>query len=169
MWKNKEKNIKGMKLDIGSGNPVEGEVQAGADFVLNDIEPHPGIDLVCDIKDLYKHINPGWCSYIRASHVLEHFGTKEVDEVMIMLHSLLETGGQFEVIVPNFTWHATLVASGRDEEAVTYAFGGQLDQWDYHKTGFTHRILKNKLESSGFNHIEIQDMTSLVCRCAKID
>lgn len=152
-----------IKLDIGSGDPSTNEVQAEG-FIKQDIEAYPGIDLVCDIRDLNKHLTKGQCNVIRASHVLEHFGTHEVDTVIAMLYELIEEGGTLEIFVPNFAWHASLVQRGNDEQAVYYAFGGQLDEWDYHKTGFTPSILYNKLIKAGFKDVLVEEGSSLYAK-----
>jgi len=151
-----------MKLDIGSGNPSQGEVQPEG-YVLNDIEHHANIDLVCDIKNLAQYIPKDYCSEIRASHILEHFGTKEVTGIVKIIHELLEKDGKLVIYVPNFKWHSELAATGNDEMAVHYAFGGQLDQYDYHKTGFTPKILKNLLEANGFEVVRMIGATSIEC------
>ena len=157
---------KGMRLDIGSGNPKEGENQM-EEFVKNDIQPYKNIDLVCDIRDLPNFIPKGYCSEIRASHVLEHFGTKETQDVIKMLGTLLEPNGKFMIFVPNFKWHASLIATGNDEMAVHYAFGGQGDEFDYHKTGYTPKILRKYLEENGFNVISMGDYASIECLAEK--
>lgn len=166
-WINKSKCVKHMKLDIGSGNPAQGEVQPPG-YVLNDIEHHANIDLVCDIKDLMQFVPKGYCSEVRASHILEHFGTKEVVKIVKIIHSLLEKHGKLVIYVPNFRWHAELMMTGNDEMGVHYAFGGQLDKYDYHKTGFTPKILKNLLEENGFRVISMLDGTSINCVAEKV-
>ena len=155
-----------VKIDIGSGDPRTNEKQADG-FLRQDIEPYEGIDLVCDIRDLDKHVEAGSCEHLRASHVLEHFGTKEVDEVIAMIYKLLCKGGIFEIYVPNFKWHSKLVMEGEHEKAVYYCFGGQLDDWDYHKTGFTTYILEKKLTEAGFKIQSIDDDSSISCIAIK--
>lgn len=152
----------GMKLDIGAGNPAEGENQAGNDYVLQDVEAHPGIDLVCDIRDLDKELTfkfkdslgenrCGVCSEIRASHVLEHFHMRElVGHILPMLRRCLQDNGILNIIVPNFEWHCDLVKQGRDDMAVLYAFGGGLDKYDHHFTGWTQKLAYKWLTDSGF-------------------
>lgn len=152
---------KGMKLDIGAGNPAEGENQAGNDFFLQDAEAHPGIDLVCDIRDLDKHIEPNYIGIIRASHVLEHFHSKELtSHILPMLHKLIRPGGYLIIIVPNFYWHSTLIMAGHDEKAVFYAFGGGLDKYDHHYTGWTPKLAEKWLTEAGF---EIEDLYGVDC------
>ena len=165
-WINKDKCVKGMRLDIGSGNPAQGEVQPNG-FVLNDVEKHPNIDLVCNIKDLLKFIPEGFCSECRASHILEHFGTNEVVEVVKIVNKLLEPGGRLTIFVPNFLWHVQLVLEDHEKEAVHYAFGGQLDEFDYHKTAFTPKILQKLLEENGFKVETLVGQTSISCVALK--
>ena len=161
-WINRKKYKKHMKLDIGSGDVEDGELQPKG-YVLNDVEPHKNIDLVCDIKNLDRYILKGYCSEIRASHVLEHFSTKETQKVIKMIHKLLEPGGKFIIFVPNFKWHAQLVMAGTDEMAIHYCFGGQLDEFDYHKTGYTAKILRKYLEDSSFEIVDFYDGSSIEC------
>jgi predicted SAM-dependent methyltransferase len=167
MWVNKDKCVKGMKLDIGSGNPDQGEIQPEG-FVLNDAEPHRNIDLVCDIRDLLQFIPEGYCSVIRASHIMEHFGTKEVPTILGIIHKLLKPQGKLEIFVPNFVWHSQLLLSGNDEIAVHYAFGGQLDEYDFHKTAFSPRILKKVVEENGFNILRMLDGSSIHCIAERV-
>lgn len=138
-----------LKIDLGSGNPEEGENQPKG-FILQDIQPHKNITLVCDILDLDKHIKKGQCQHIRLSHVLEHFTRKEVVFILKMVYELLEDGGVIEVHVPNLKWHMQLLQENKDEEAVNYCFGSQKDEYDQHKTGFTPNILFIRLTEAGF-------------------
>lgn len=161
---------RGMKLDIGSGNPAEGELQADTSFVLQDAEPHPGIDLVCDIRDLDKHIKDNYVGVIRASHVLEHFHSKELtSHILPMLYRLLMPGGYLKIIVPNFYWHSTLVMAGHDEKAVLYCFGGGLDKYDHHYTGWTPKLAEKWLTEAGFEIVDIYGVDCIHIEAKKKD
>jgi predicted SAM-dependent methyltransferase len=140
---------KHLLLDLASGNPSEGEIQPTG-YILQDIEPHPGITLVCDLEELDKFVKPGQCKKIRMSHALEHFPTSHTLPILKMIYRLLEDGGEFEVHVPNFQWHCQLLSEGKDEEAVHYCFGGQRDRYDFHKTAFSPTILARALKEAGF-------------------
>jgi predicted SAM-dependent methyltransferase len=155
-----------IKLDVGAGDPSSGENQAEG-YTLHDVQPYKGIDLVCDVFDLPKHLENGSCSKVRASHVIEHFGTKETQKVLKIFYDLLEVGGELEIIVPNFKWHAQLVMEGNERDAVYYAFGGQLDEWDFHKTGFTPDILFEELIKARFKDLEVSDESSITARAIK--
>ncbi len=151
---------KHLYIDLGSGDPKDGEFQPEG-YILQDIQPLPNVTLVCDIVDLDKHIQPEQCLKIRASHVLEHFPTRKIPELFTMIYRLLEKDGEFEIHVPNFRWHAQLLAEERDDEAVNYCFGGQKDEYDFHKTGFTPKILSRLLTEAGFRIEVLEEEHSL--------
>lgn len=134
-------------------------------FVTHDIQGDHHIN--CDLFDVGQHVEPESCNEIHFTHALEHFPTKMTPQVLDLIHGLLRSGGKLYVEVPNFAWHASLIAEGRDRDAVYYAFGGQLDEWDFHKTGFTPKILREELEAAGFQNIEIQDGSSLCATMTK--
>lgn len=144
-----------MKLIISAGDrQIKG-------FVHHDVRPLPGIDIVCGLFDLPKHIQPESCEEIHFTHALEHFPTKETNKVLNLVKSFLRPGGKLYLEVPNFAWHAQLIQDGRDRDAVYYAFGGQLDEYDFHKTGFTPNILEEELQFAGFKNINIQPGSSI--------
>lgn len=161
---------RGMKLDIGAGNPAEGENQAGNGYVLQDVEPHEGIQIVCDIRDLDKHIEDNYVGIIRASHVLEHFHSKELtSHILPMLYKILMPGGFLEIIVPNFYWHCTLVMAQHDEKAVYYAYGGGLDKYDHHLTGWTPTLATKWLTEAGFEIVDIYSADCIHIKAKKND
>jgi predicted SAM-dependent methyltransferase len=138
-----------------------------AGFKHHDIQPLPGIDYVCDLFDIEKHVE-GKFEEVQFTHALEHFPTKDTPKVLDLLRRLLEDGGKLYLEVPNFAWHAKiLLEEKRERDAVYYAFGGQLNEWDFHKTGFTENILREELEMAGFKNIEIQNASSLIARATK--
>lgn len=166
MWINLSKKKKGMKLDLGSGNPKEGEVQPDG-YVLCDVTPHENIDLVCDIRDLDNFVDNSSCSVIRASHVLEHFTRKELSDILDMIHRLLERDGVFEIEVPNYVYFTQLLLEGKDELSIVHTYGGQLDEYDIHKNGFTVKTLSKTLREHGFIVKSMLEKASLACEAIK--
>lgn len=131
----------------------------------HDVRPLDGIDYVCDFYSIPETIKDTF-DEIQFTHALEHFPTKETQKVLGIIHNLLNTDGKLYLEVPNFQWHASLLLNeGRERDAVYYAFGGQLDQWDFHKTGFTENILREELEKAGFKDITIVNSSSLTAIC----
>lgn len=134
----------------------------------HDVLPLKGIDYVCDLFDIGTYIERESCEEIQFTHALEHFATADTQNVLELLRGLLVTGGRLYLEVPNFAWHAKLVMEGKDKEAVYYAFGGQLDEWDFHKTGFTPRILEEQLQLAGFSHGEILNDSTMCVWATKL-
>lgn len=135
----------------------------------HDVLRLEGIDYVCDLFDITKHVADSSCEEIKFTHALEHFPTADTQKVLALIKQLLKPHGKLYIEVPNFAWHAELVTKGKDRDAVYYAFGGQLDQWDFHKTGFTPKILQEELEKAGFKDINIQPASSISAWMTKYD
>lgn len=133
----------------------------------HDVFPLKGIDYVCDLLDIEKHVKPESCTDIQFTHALEHFPQKETQKILLLIKSLMKEGGRLYIEVPNFMWHASLLMEGKQREAVYYAFGGQIDEYDFHKTGFTYQILKEELEKAGFRNIQISGSDCLMANCIK--
>lgn len=136
-------------------------------FKHHDILPLAGIDYVCDLFSIGDFVKAESCDEIHFTHALEHFPTKQTPFVLDLIRGLLKQGGRLYIEVPNFAWHASLINDGRERDAVKYAFGGQLDEYDFHKTGFTPTILKEELEDAGFINVDIKDGSSLEAHCTK--
>lgn len=150
-----------MKLVISAGSRLI------PGWTHHDVKPLPGIQIVCDIMELGDKVSPESCEKIQFTHALEHFSSHDVPKVLSLIRTLLIPGGELYLEVPNFAWHAQLVMEGKDEEAVYYAFGGQLDEWDYHKTGFTPHLLVKRLQEAKFAQIQASDGASIGCYCYK--
>lgn len=170
MWVNAEKNKYGIMLDIGAGNPDEGETSP-IDFVKQDVEAYKDIDLVCNIKDLTKFVKENQCFVVRASHVMEHFSHKEIDEIFKIVHKILQPNGIFHISVPNLFAQAKKIIEQEDQEQIMVEiYGGQKDEFDYHKMGFTPKILKQILERNNFSvakMLELDGIGWIDCKAKK--
>jgi predicted SAM-dependent methyltransferase len=150
-----------MKLIISAGDRrIQG-------FTHHDVRNLPGIDIVCDLWDLPENVTQESCSEIQFTHALEHFPTADTQQVLTLIWGLMAPGAKLYIEVPNFAWHAQLVQEGRERDAVYYAFGGQLDEYDFHKTGFTPAILEEELLKAGFINIKLQPASSISVTCQK--
>ena len=76
-----------------------------------------------------------------------------VEKILPTLRDCLQDDGVLNIIVPNFEWHCDLVKQGQDEKAVFYAYGGGLDKYDHHYTGWTPRLSYKWLGEAGFKII----------------
>lgn len=147
-----------MRLVIGAGERrVEG-------FKHHDVQPLEGIDIVSDFWDLPKHVKKNTCEEIHMTHVLEHFPTAKTPAVLKLVRDLLKKDGKLYIEVPNFYWHALkILEQPRNRKIVEYAFGGQLNEWDYHYNGFTPEILIEDLTLAGFEVTELRPNSSIEC------
>lgn len=127
----------------------------------HDVLDIEGINYKCELFDIGKFVESGTCDEVQFTHALEHFPTADTQKVLVLIFGLLKVGGKLYLEVPNFRWHAELLMKGKEREAVYYCFGGQLDKFDFHKTGFTPNILREELEKAGYRDIQIQDGSSL--------
>lgn len=91
---------------------------------------------------------------IRASHVLEHFGWAEVDNVLADWVRALKPGGEILISVPDFAKAVKMGEMGSDPKWPYYIMGGQTDENDFHKVIFTEADLRGRMQRAGLVSIE---------------
>jgi SAM-dependent methyltransferase len=140
-----------MKLNLGGGSQkIPGFINVDR---LNGQEAYP-----------LPAYTDGSVDEIRASHILEHFGHREVPEVLKEWVRVLKPGGVLRVAVPDFDY---LVQHRHDELPLeSYLMGGQSDSNDFHKSIFSERKLRDLMRYVGLTDVtrwqsEIQDCASL--------
>ena len=103
---------------------------------------------------------------IRASHILEHFGRREMFNVLQNWVSKLTIGGVLKIAVPDFEAIAKKYIKGDepDFDCAGYVCGGQLDEDDFHKAIFDENKLRKSFELLGLT--DIQRWESEVSDCA---
>lgn len=133
------------------------------DFVNVDIGEKPEVDVVDNIKTLEK-FSDNSVKLIYACHVLEHFGHGEIPDILNRWYDLLIPGGELRISVPDIDRIVNIYKNNWDHFQtpgnspwVGLIFGGQRDEYDYHKTGFNFCWLKYLLEEAGFRGIEEYD------------
>jgi len=117
------------------------------------------------------HIYPlpyadGSVDEIRASHVLEHFGHREVADVLKDWVRALKPGGVLRIAVPDFGKIAEGYVAGRNQNTQGYVMGGQTDAADFHKVVFDRAQLSKALAGAGL--MLIRQWTSELQDCAAL-
>ena len=101
---------------------------------------------------------------IRASHLLEHFGHRELRKVLMNWVSKLKVGGVLKIAVPDYADVSKRYLDGEKINTQQFICGGQLDDDDYHKSIFDKASLSAMLDFVGL--IDIKHWVSEVHDCA---
>ena len=140
-----------MKLHVGCGDVIL------PGWVNLDLENLPGIDIQDDIRELRK-IQDGTCEIIYASHVLEHVGRDEFEDVLKVWNKKLKIGGILRLAVPDFEkavqWY---LKYGKILDVTGLVSGGQKTKYDYHHMIFDRKFLSEVLEKCGFKDVHEWD------------
>lgn len=98
---------------------------------------------------------------IRASHILEHFGHREAQDVVREWSRVLKPGGKMRIAVPDFD---KITKDFRDDPKFEgYIFGGQTDENDFHKSMWNGRRLANVMANAGLSRIQPWESQNTDC------
>lgn len=139
------------KLDIGCGvHPREG-------YIHLDIQKLPHIEYVCDARKLPFEDNE--LDDIYSSNTLEHFGWREVGNVLKHWASKLKRCGEIELKVPCQKSVSRAYYEGRmnAKEFSNATYADQDDYTNYHKCAFDPTWLTELLQEAGFAHIKVME------------
>ncbi len=125
--------------------------------VLN-AQDGPDVDIVGDLRDLSGFADASVME-IYASHVLEHLDHRtEAVAALRAFHRILTPGGRAMIAVPDMGMICRIMIDSRVDanlrlHLMRIIYGGQVDAWDYHKSGFTEDVLAGYLSEAGFSDI----------------
>lgn len=129
-------------------------------FCNVDIDLMTKADLTDDITRL-KKFPDGFAEVIYACHVLEHMSHEEVPQVLSTWHRVLSPGGRIYISVPDIDRIVKIYQENWEHfhtrpntPWIGLIYGGQTDQYDFHKTGFNITWMQELLERAGFNTVE---------------
>ena len=141
----------GIRLHVGGVEPRPG-------WSILNIQPGPDVDYVGSCTDLGQFAD-GSIEEIYASHVLEHLGYQhELPRTLGEMHRVLRPGGTLRISVPDLDIlcrmfvHPALAAQDRFH-LMRIIYGGQTDDYDFHKVGFTLDFMGHFLHQQGFSDI----------------
>ncbi len=104
---------------------------------------------------------------IRASHLLEHFGFREIPLVLKDWIRALKPGGVLKIAVPDFDHIIKSYQTSSGKPWPAYLFGSQSDENDFHKAPFCERDLITILTQVGLT--DLTRWTSEINDCAAMD
>lgn len=144
-----------MRLHIGGKEVKEG-------WQILNAQPGPGVDFVGNANDL-SQFQDASVDEIYASHVLEHLGYhEELPNTLLGIHRILKPGGIFRMSVPDLEMLCWMFINDKVTPEGRFflmrmMFGGQVDEFDYHKVGLTWEITSAFLEKAGFTQFQRVD------------
>jgi predicted SAM-dependent methyltransferase len=144
------------------GEPLRlhlGGKQAKPGWKILNVQAGPDVDYVGDCTRLAQ-FGDGAVHEVYASHVLEHLGYQtELPRALAEIHRVLRAGGQAMISVPDFGILCRLYLDARRTASerlavMRMAFGGQMDEHDFHRVGLDYEILSSYLRDAGFSRVE---------------
>ena len=150
----------GIKLNLGCGRAII------PGFINADITPGDGVDVIVDLNNLASLRKEKWfgaVEFIYLSHVLEHFPTAQIPPMLKELYDVLGDGGTLRIAVPDLDKICKLYVKNIEwftpphNPWLGLIYGGQIDQYDFHKTGYNFSYLKWLLQSAGFSAVREVD------------
>jgi predicted SAM-dependent methyltransferase len=130
------------------------------DWCNIDVLATGATDLICDITSL-KGIPKNKVRNIYTCHVLEHFSSSEIVPILKSWYEVLEAGGELRISVPDLDAITKIYQDNIDhfqipghQPWIALIYGGQKDQYDFHKTGFNFCWLEYILADIGYENIE---------------
>lgn len=143
-----------LRLHIGGQEAKEG-------WKIVDCQPRPEVDFVAGIEDLSMFPDASAQS-IYCSHVLEYVSQADLPAALYGLYRILAPGGVLYISVPDLETLSWLLVSPLHSRAEKFhvmrmMFGGQCDEFDFHRIGLTYGFLDDYLRDAGFSsweHVE---------------
>lgn len=151
----------GVKVIIGTRTYV------GPDWVHVDIDSFPlidseggqhPVDVVCDARRI--NLPDHYADFVLSSECLEHFPHREYTNVLAEWVRIVKPGGRIRVEVPDFLLACNQILEAdsleMDRAMQQIFFAEQLNEYDYHFVGITHRMLVEDFERLGLQVADVK-------------
>ena len=137
-------------IELGCGMPDESLKTTEGEVLRVDAREECKPDYRCDVR-----ANLPWPSesfdIVFSSHTLEHFDRAEVPGVLREWCRLVKPDGEIRMTLPNIEWAAQRIMNQEiDGNVMNVLYGAQSYALNFHKTGFTPKIIEQLLTEFGF-------------------
>lgn len=139
-----------MKLHLGCGRVIL------PGYVNADIQPGPGVNLVCDARAL--PFADDSLDFIYSCALIEHLGRREWLGALVHWYTRLKLGGTLRLSTADFQavceWY---LETGSLDHLLGLTVGGQRDIYDWHGMVFDYSLLAFGLRAAGFKNVRRYD------------
>ena len=120
-------------------------------------QSHP-VDIVSDARHI--RLPNGCAELVYSQECLEHFPWSQYQTVLKEWARLVAPGGRLRIEVPDFLAACRQALETdtleMDRAIQQIIFGGQVNQYDFHYTGLTPRMLAEDMETAGLKVVEVR-------------
>ena len=137
-----------IKIHLGCGEKIlDG-------FINIDIVKKKPQVIIDDVSTL-KTIEQDSVDLIYACHVLEHFSRTEILNILETWNSKMKKGGIIRISVPDFDSIFLHYKKNKNlDSLIGLLYGGQRNEYDYHKVVFNFDTLSELLKKAGFSNVK---------------
>ena len=140
-----------MKLHLGCGSKyIKG-------YYHVDLTKHDHIDLNHDIRNFQDVFQDNSIDEIYICHAFEHFERKEILNIIKEYYRILKPDGLLRIAVPDFEAIHKWYNGHNLHELMGLLYGGQRDEYDFHKLVFDFETLQLLLQTTGFYNVKKYD------------
>lgn len=156
----------GVALNVGCGSDIRKKINEYP-CINVDIRPLNGVDEIWDVRCL--PIKDNTITHILASDIIEHFPTKETENILIEWARVLIPGGVLEIRTPDLDFIVEHYKKEKDAKFTSYhIFGGQDYETNFHYVIFDHMFLLSLCKKAGLIEVEyFQEKTNFRLKLRK--
>lgn len=132
-----------IKLDIGCGRS-----KVGGDFI--GVDPYVQTDVSATMWELPYGDNVA--DFIYSSHALEHVSKWQAQAALREWYRVLKPDCRADIRVPDLEWCCrSWLEHQTNDWWMDIIFGNQEHDGEYHRTGFTRKLMTDYLSQAGFD------------------
>ena len=133
-------------LDVGCGD-MRRVWEDGVRFMRVDLDPDAHPDHIMDARKL--NFTPNYADGLLLSHVLEHMSRHDAEMVLDEIVRVVKPGGWLCIAAPDMSDMLKMWNEGGYDSALRAIFGGQSNEYQYHKSGWDKATLEPAMARRG--------------------